>query len=553
MEHPFGTLATDALKLYRHRLLHRGVHHGHQIRPRRPRANQPITLTTWTGVDLAAQGMACYFTLGGQDPRGDRGMAVQGDVIPFTPVTTEWDTLAWGYVTRWEAILPGYPAGTLLRYRIGAWADGQEEVYADFPNVTLSGEKAAQRHFGQGLPPEMDVGWGEPRPGTIFSLAIDLPGPPAWARDARIYHLFVDRFHMGNGRGWRQTADLLDFCGGTLHGVTEKLDYIQHLGMNCLWLSPIFPSPTHHGYDVTDFRAIEPRLGTADDLRRLLDGAHARGMRVLLDLVCNHVSNSHPIFQAAQADSRSPYRGWFTFDDSALGYRAFFDVASMPEVNLTHPDARQWMVENGLYWLREYDVDGFRLDYANGPGADFWTFFNRVCKAEKVDCFTFGEVVDTPDQLTAYIGRLDGCLDFQMADALRRTFGRQSWTEAQFSAFCRAHSPYFPADFVMPAFLDNHDMDRFLHIAGNRQEALLRALGALIKLPNPPILYYGTEIGLTQTESAQTGLHVSRVPMKWGEEQDPELLEQVRALIGTRKEGQGFRPDGWLPYSTGSR
>ena len=124
-----------------------------------------------------------------------------------------------------------------------------------------------------------------------------------------IYHVFVDRFYPGGGVDWLQTDDLNGFCGGTLWGIAEKLDYIADLGVTCLWLSPIFPSPTHHGYDATDLYHIEPRLGGDEALRALVAEAHERDIRVLLDFVCNHVSNEHPIFEEARASPVQPLPG----------------------------------------------------------------------------------------------------------------------------------------------------------------------------------------------------------------------------------------------------
>jgi glycosidase len=206
----------------------------------------------------------------------------------------------------------------------------------------------------------------------------------------------------------------------------------------------------------------------------------------------------------------------------------------MPEVNLANPAARDWMIENARFWLRTFDVDGFRLDYANGPGPSFWAHFNRACKAVKADCYCFGEVIDAPDQIGGYIGRLDGVLDFQLNDELRKTFGWQSQSRADYDRFITAHLQHFPRDFVMPAFIDNHDMNRFMTIANNDRSALLAALAALLELPNPPVIYYGTEIGLTQIDDGQEGLHLSRVPMRWDEPQDIELLNRVRGLIMQR-------------------
>ncbi|MBU0495702.1 MAG: hypothetical protein KKA73_21945 [Chloroflexi bacterium] len=368
---------------------------------------------------------------------------------------------------------------------------------------------------------------------------MDHLGPPVWAREAVIYQVFVDRFYPGRGRDWLQTADLLGFCGGTLWGLVEKLDYVTDLGATCLWLSPIFSSPTHHGYDATDLYHVEPRLGGDEALRALVREAHARGLRVLLDLVCNHISHEHPIFEKARANPASPHREWFTFDDSEIGYRTFFGVPSMPQINLAHPGARDWIIDVARFWLREFDVDGYRLDYANGPGPDFWTDFWTACKAVKPDCYCFGEVIDAPDVQRHYAGRLDGCLDFYAADALRRTFARGTWTEADLARFLARHQVFFPANFLMPTFLDNHDMDRFLFMARGDKDALRQAAAVQMQLPGPPIIYYGTEVGLSQDAStAGYGLHVSRTPMIWGAAQDRELLAYYRDLIRQRRNRQ---------------
>jgi len=212
-------------------------------------------------------------------------------------------------------------------------------------------------------------------------------------------------------------------------------------------------------------------------------------------------------------------------------------VRSMPQVNLANPAARAWLIDTARYWLREFGVDGYRLDHANGPGPDFWTDFWAACKAEKPDCYCFGEVVDAPVVQRTYTGRLDGCLDFFAGDALRRTFALGRWTEDHLQRFLDRHAAYFPDDFVRPTFLDNHDMDRFLYLAGGDKEALRRAAAVQMQLPGPPIIYYGTEVGLGQARTTREGmgLHFSRVPMAWGADQDRELLAYYKALIRERR------------------
>jgi cyclomaltodextrinase len=542
-EFTFGTLATDELKLVHHRAGRQGLQHAHELNPQDPEPDQPVTLTVRVGPDLDADYVACYYTVAGEKPAGARGVARRGEVLMLEQVGVVWDTMVWGYVAVWRGTLPSQPEGTIVRYRIGAWAGQGPETFADWPHRKALAEQAAAAFFrGKPLPA---VAPDDPAQGHTFAYGVDRLAPPAWARQTVIYQVFVDRFYPGDGRDWIQTHDLRGFCGGTLWGLAEKMEYIANLGATCLWLSPIFPSPTHHGYDATDLYHIEPRLGGDEALCAVVGEAHARGIRVLLDFVCNHVSIQHPIFLDARANPKSPYRDWFTFDDSEIGYRTYFGVRAMPEVNVEHPGARDWLIDAARFWLREFDVDGYRLDHANGPRPEFWTDFWAACKAEKAECFCFGEVVETPDEQLAYVGRLDGCLDFLAADALRRTFGLGTWTEDHLKrALCR-HDAFFPGSFVRPTFLDNHDMDRFLFLARGDKQALRRAASVQMRLPGPPIVYYGTEVGLSQVESTKSGkgLHVCRVPMVWGAEQDRELLDDYRALIHERRQSVSFQDE----------
>jgi glycosidase len=568
----FGTYATDDLKLVHHRAARSGLQHRHALKPQDPQPGETVTLTVRVGPDLPADHVACYYTLDDSQPQGTRGVATNGHVLALDPVGMTWDTLIWGYVAEWQGTLPAQSAGTVVRYRLGAWSGDGPESFADWPDVQARAEQAAAAFFrGEPLPPlnpprsrgggrEDDRareggadtplllagGVGGGRPAHTFAYSVDRFRLPAWARQAVIYQIFVDRFYPGQGRDWTQTEDLLGFCGGTLWGVAEKMDYVADLGATCIWLSPIFVSPSHHGYDATDLTHVEPRLGGDEALRAVVSEAHRRGIRVLLDYACNHVSQYHPRFVEAKASPASPYRDWFTFDDSEIGYRTFFGVANMPQVNVANPAARQWLIDVARHWLRKFDVDGYRLDYANGPGPDFWTDFWTACKAVKPDCFCFGEIVDAPDALRAYAGRLDGCLDFHGGDALRRTFALGRWTEADLARFLARHYRFFsfnsaqdrPDDFLMPTFIDNHDVDRFLFLAGGDKEALRRAAAAQMKLPGPPIIYYGTEVGLNQAVSIQDGqgMHINRVPMIWDNEQDHDLLAFYKHLIRERQE-----------------
>ncbi|MDX2161004.1 MAG: alpha-amylase family glycosyl hydrolase [bacterium] len=537
MDHIFGTFATDSLKVTHHRLSHRGVQHGGIIDPLDPQPGQAVCVRVRVGAETGIDQGAVYFTTDGSLPSGNRGRAHHGDVVRLERIGQEWDSLLWSYIAIWEGMIPPQSDDTTVRYIVSGWAEGEPEVFADYPDVQRGIEQAAAAHFaGRSLdevPP-----YGDPLAAKVFSYRVDSIRTPDWARDSVIYHVFVDRFHPGKGKEWLQTADLNGFVGGTLWGVRDQLDYIADLGATALWLSPTWVAPSHHGYDVADYQQTAPRYGGDEALRAVIRAAHERGLRVILDLVCNHISNENPVFLEAQANADSPKRGWFTFDDSDVGYRSFFGVKSMPQVNLDHPGARTWMIDTARYWMHEFDVDGYRLDYANGPSLDFWTDFRAAVHAERSDAFIFGEVVDAPSAIRGYVGHLDGCLDFFTSETLRRAYGWKSITAAEADRLLSQHLRYVPHDFLMPTFLDNHDMDRFLLVSGGDKDALRRAAAAQMRLPAPPVIYYGTEVGLSQRQSVKgVGLHLSREPMLWGDAQDRELLADYQRLIRARRSG----------------
>lgn len=536
----FGTLLTDALKLMHHRLSWSGLQHQHCVHPRDPKPGEPVYLTVFVGPDCPVTKVTGYCTFDGSEPSESEGQSLQGSVVQFVRVGVEWDSISWGYRVRWEAVLPPQPETTSIRYQINGWTEDGTEYYADWPLVKRSSEAATSAYF-RGEPIEGIKPVGNPQKPYTFVLSVDHLKPPKWAREAVIYHVFVDRFFPGMGRDWLQVKDLNGFCGGTLWGVKEKLDYIEELGADCIWLSPVFCSGTHHGYDVTDYDHVEPRLGGDEALRALVEAAHQRGIRVILDIALNHVSVNHPIFQDALHHPNSLYREWFTFDDSEVGYETYFGIASMPKVNAAYPPARQWLINVGLYWLTEFKVDGFRLDVADGPGPDFWVDFWTACKAVKPDCFCFGEVVDAPEIEQQYIGRLDGLLDFALCDGFRRTFARKLMSREELARFQARHQQAFPDDFLMLSFIDNHDMNRFLLLAGGDRSAIQAAAEYQFSLPNPPVIYYGTEIGLTQSVKADTGwgLHLNRVPMQWDSSADDRLYAFYKRLIAERRRRSG--------------
>ncbi|MEP0804084.1 MAG: DUF3459 domain-containing protein [Chloroflexota bacterium] len=507
----FGTLATDDSRLRHLQDILGGVTHAQKRIPRDPLPGQPTQIFLTLGPDHPHSRAWVYWTNDGTDPAGANGRASNGFATPLEPIASEWNTFLWGYVRTFRGEIPAQEAGTVVRYRVAAGGNG--------------GETLADN-------------------GAYYAFYVDDDPPPAWTKDAVIYQIFADRF-------FSPAADFPSIepkpslkCNGTLRGITEKLDYLAELGVNCLWLTPIFPSPSYHGYDATDFFEINPRLGTKDDFKALIEGAHARGIRLLMDFVPNHWSNQHPTFLEAQRDPNSPYVKWYTFEQYPEKYKTFFGVKTLPQINLRYPPARQHVLDAAKYWL-DFGVDGFRVDYCIGPTPDFYADFRRVTRTSKPDSWTFGEAVDPPDSQLAFEGGMDGALDFMLLEALRKTFAFGKWGAKQFADFLERHEAYFPATFSRPSFLDNHDMNRFLWVAHNDTQKLKLAAMCQFTLAGAPIIYYGTEVGLSQpADVMQHGRAIheeARMPMLWGGDQDRDLFEFYRQLIQIRKDESSLR------------
>ena len=367
---------------------------------------------------------------------------------------------------------------------------------------------------------------------------------PAWAHEAILYQVFVDRFAGmpdGAANRWLGPEEINDFVGGSIRGVIDSLDYIAGTGATALWLSPVFVTTTYHGYDTTDYYHVDPRFGTDADLVELFEQAHRRGLRVILDFVANHTSVDFAPFVEARSDAGSRYRRWFSFDEAYKhGYRAFFDVAKMPQLNTEEPEVRAYLNHAAQHWLA-LGADGLRLDYAAGPNHLFWSAFRAACRSVKPDCWLFGEVTRAGDVLRAYAGRLDGCLDFGFCRSIRMLAAGAAPALSlgqfinQIAAGRRYFGPAAKIDFVLPAFLDNHDMNRFLWVANDDKQRLRLALGILFALGGPPMIYYGTEVGLSQPRAKGPHREEARHPMLWGEAQDRELLAYVQAWAWARR------------------
>lgn len=368
----------------------------------------------------------------------------------------------------------------------------------------------------------------DPQPSTVF------------------YEVFVRSFADSNGDGI-----------GDLRGLTQKLDYLNDgnpdtdtdLGIGGIWLMPINPSPSYHGYDVTDYRDINPDYGTLDDFREFLNEAHKRGIKVIMDLVVNHTSKEHPWFTQSATDKNSAYRVWYVWAEdsgratsgtSAAGsgnpwhslrgdhYLGIF-WEGMPDLNFDNPDVRKEMIETGRFWL-EQGVDGFRLDAAKHIYEDlqtdksqettnknvaWWQEFRSGLNEVNPEAYLVGEVWDPSAALiSSYLdGALDSGFNFSLAETILSSVKNEKDANIPFTLE-RSYKLYGEksgGNFVDATFLTNHDQNRVMtQLEGDLPHAKMAA-SLLLTLPGNPFIYYGEEIGMLGAKPDE----LIREPMRW--------------------------------------
>ena len=344
-----------------------------------------------------------------------------------------------------------------------------------------------------------------------------------WWRDAVFYEIFVRSFYDTNGNGI-----------GDFNGITQKLDYLQQLGINAIWLMPIHPSPSYHGYDVLDYYAVNPDYGTMDDFKHLLGEAHQRNIHIIIDLVLNHTSDQHPFFKEASSDPNSKYHGWYIWSDTDQGkgwhlasgtkpmyyFGQFCDC--MPDLNYRNAAVTKEMENVVKYWLDDIGVDGFRVDAAkhlieegqqveNTKATHEWfKGFYQAYKADNPRAFAVGEVFGADASLAkAYTGnQLDEIFNFEVANSILNSVNGGS-NIAITSALTFAQQSLPDGEYA--TFLTNHDQNRTMTVLNADLNKAKLAAFLLLTSPGVPFIYYGEEIGM-QGEKPDEDI---RLPMQW--------------------------------------
>jgi cyclomaltodextrinase len=331
----------------------------------------------------------------------------------------------------------------------------------------------------------------------------------------------------------------IDFWGGDLASLEGKLGYLDDLGVDVLYLNPIHAAYTNHKYDAQDYFTVSPEFGTRDDVKRIAGDLHARGMRLVLDGVLNHMGRTSPMFRQALADPRSPWRDWFYIGPQyRLGYRAWWDVANLPDVNWENPAVRARLygdpdsVVQG--WLAD-GIDGWRLDVAYDIGFRFLGELTAAAHAAKPGSLVLGEVYNYPADWVD--GPLDGILNITASETIHQlATGRMDGRHAGDILERLVEDTDYEGLLRSWIVLDNHDKPR---LASWIPDPAQRRFAQLLQftLPGAPNLYYGVEVGLTGPDDPS-----NRGPMRWDLARDdhPDFAF-VKHLTALRREARALR------------
>jgi len=403
---------------------------------------------------------------------------------------------------------------------------------------------------------------------------------PEWVKDAVFYQIFPDRFAKSERvqksnclQKWGSRPTVKGYQGGDLLGIVEHLDYIQDLGINALYLNPIFQSACNHRYHTHDYYQVDPMLGGNAALRELVTEAHQRGIRVVLDGVFNHASRGFFQFNDVLEQGKdSAYLDWFTINDWPLhpyddskpaNYVAWWGIRDLPKLNTDNPAVREYLMQVGEYWVREFEIDGWRLDVAAEiTTAGFWEEFRSRVKAINPEAYIVAEIwVEAQEWLQG--DKFDATMNYEWTEAaIAFTAGDRVSLELVKD---RSYKPYPALDAaeygqavqrlldlydwnvtqVQMNLLDSHDTARYLSIVRGDKASVRLGTLLLLTYPGAPSVYYGDEICIRGSENTEVRLDDSEArwafPWDAPETWDTDMLAYVKEVIALRHTHSALR------------
>ena len=385
----------------------------------------------------------------------------------------------------------------------------------------------------------------------------DVLKTPEWVRSTIWYQIFPERFCNGRPdispegvQPWGTAPTSNNFMGGDLWGVIEKLDYLQELGVNGLYFCPVFTANASHKYDTVDYFNVDPHFGGNEAFKALVDEAHRRGMKIMLDAVFNHVGDKHPLWlDVVEKGQDSEYAGWFWINEFPvypdipenerdlwnLNYETFGNVAQMPKLNTENEECRKYLLDVARHWVEEFDIDGWRLDVANEVDHEFWRDFRRVVKGIKPDCYILGEIWH--EGMPWLRGeQYDSLMNYPLTQAVTDYFALGYYDKATFVNGVTSSYLAYPKNVNEAMFnlLESHDTTRLISLCGGDKRKAKLAYLFMFTQVGSPCIYYGGEIGMDGNRG--WGQEANRKCMVWDEsEQDMDFKAFIQSLIVLRK------------------
>ena len=381
----------------------------------------------------------------------------------------------------------------------------------------------------------------------LYANQGDVISYPEWAKGAVYYQIFPERFANGDTRNdppntqpWGTLPTRENYMGGDLKGVQDKIPYLRDLGIEVIYFNPIFEADFNHKYATTDYYKIDPIFGTNEEFGSLVKELHKAVIRVVLDGVFNHTGIHFKQFHdVIEKGAQSKYYGWFLPNkekDITVTHKDYECVGAykyMPKLNSSNPQVRAFILDVMDFWIREYEIDGWRLDVADEVDSAVWQEARTILKEKYPDIILLGETWGYGGTLTTG-KRLDSVMNYMFRDALRDYFGFEKISATEFDARINRMLALYKGETsdILYNLLDSHDTERFLFYCGNDVEKLKLAVAFQLMFKGAPAIYYGDEVGITGDNDPDC-----RKCMVWDEDkQNKELLDWYKTLIKLRKD-----------------
>ncbi len=383
---------------------------------------------------------------------------------------------------------------------------------------------------------------------------------PEWVQDAVFYQIFPDRFFNADSSNdplnlqvWGSPPTSWGFQGGDLLGILQKLDYLSDLGINAIYLNPIFQASSNHRYNTSDYFKIDPRLGSLEEFHQLIKEVHQRGMRIILDGVFNHCGRGFFAFNdVLENQEYSSYRDWFHIKrfpvnayswGEAEDYLGWWGMKSLPKFNTNNPLVRAYLLAVARYWI-EQGADGWRLDVPNEINDDsFWGEFRKVVKQANPQAYILGEIWSADSRWVGE-GHFDGLMDYPVMEALAGLLATHTLDVKAFAEKVEGLLSLYPAEnaSAMYVLIGSHDTERILTRLANDVEKTRLAYLFQFAYPGAPAIYYGDEIGMTGAKDP-----ACRGAFSWDESTwNMDIHQLVKRLVAARHKHEALRRGSYL-------